>query len=96
MSKLVWHTETDGLLCTEFDCLRLTVGLIGQSDHHARFLVFRQIAGSGAGGLIASGTKSSLREAIQAAERVAEGYVVAGRCALVRRPDHVGSLTGVP
>ena len=89
MSKLVWHTETDGLLCTELACLRLTVGLVEQSDRHARFLVFRQITGSGAGGLIASGTESSLREAIQAAEHVAEECVEAGRCALVQRPDRV-------
>ena len=86
MSKLVWHTEANGLLCTELSCLRLTVGLVESPDHHARFLVFRQTTTSGAGGLIGSGTEGSLSEAIEAAEQRAEECVEAGRCAIVQRP----------
>jgi hypothetical protein len=55
MSKLVWHTDPNGLLCTELDCPRLTVGLIEQPAHQTKSLVLRQTTGLGAGGLIGSG-----------------------------------------
>ena len=75
----LWHTEPGGTLAMEAEGVRLVVQNVTTAGGHVRFMVLRRPHGQGSKlALVASGIKDDMREAMEAAERVAGGIASRG------------------
>ena len=67
-----WRTDHDGALMTEADGVRLVVPAPKAGSRQVHFLVLRRVAGSHC--ILGSGTQENLRDAMDAAMRMAARF----------------------